>query len=149
VTVGRRRREVGVTTNMAVKVQMVLLAVGIGAACVVMLGGIFGKSWRGRTPGGGRRGLDGRVKPWARLGDPRRPPRRALCSSADSSTTPLGWLRGLRRSSLRHAAIEATAYRDRLEADMFTMYDHHTLSFGLRVVPTAGESARSPSVRSR
>ena len=39
---------------------------------------------------------------------------------------------------LWHSGDEASEYRGRIESGILMMYDHHTVSFGLRVVPTVG-----------
>jgi len=120
-------------------VQKGLLVAGLGATGVVMLGGMMGKStaWMGTVDHEGMGWTDG-VKPWAIWAFLGGIVVVGLLLIGRSRGDGLWLVAGASAFLLWHAGNEASAYRARLEAGMFTNYDHHRVSFGLRVVPTAG-----------
>jgi len=121
------------------RLRLALLAVGIGAAAIVVVGGMLGKTWAwtGSREGAWFGWTDG-VKPWALWAFVGGLVVIALLLIWRSRGDGLWLVAGAGAFILWHAGNEAAAYRQRLEGGMFTKYEQHTVSFGLRVVPTAG-----------
>jgi len=135
-------REEGRAARAVERLRLALLAVGIGAAAIVVLGGMLGKSWAwtGSREGAWYGWTDG-VKPWALWAFVVGLVVIALLLIGRSRGDGLWLVAGAGAFVLWHAGNEAAAYHKRLEGGMFTMYEQHTVSFGLRVVPTAGTVA--------
>lgn len=132
-------KEDGYARWMVERLRLGLSAVGIGAAALVALGGLMGKSraWTGFEEGGGQGWIDG-VKPWALWAFLGGLAVIALLLIGSAWGDGLWLLAGAGAFLLWHAGNEAAEYRDRIEGGILTMYDHHTVSFGLRVVPVVG-----------